>query len=240
MTFLNVKNNAQSTLAAEISAEAVELTVATSEGAKFPTDGDFHITIEAEILKCTSRSTDVLTVTRAQEGTEAALHIAGKTVSLNVTAAVITEIQNGITSLVEDDAYGAGWDGDTSHAPSQNAVYDKIEALSFVLLTIAETQVFSGTSPTTWTDLDLSAVVGSNAALVFLKVYCGTPSRYTAFRKNGDTDDYSHHQESAAHFASISSGFGIVVVPTDTDGVIEWEMDTATASVTIDVVAYLK
>ena len=26
---------------------------------------------------------------------------------------------------VEDDAYGSGWNGDTTHAPSQNAVYDK-------------------------------------------------------------------------------------------------------------------
>jgi len=30
---------------------------------------------------------------------------------------------------VEDAAYGAGWNGDTTHAPSQNAVYDKVEAL---------------------------------------------------------------------------------------------------------------
>lgn len=32
------------------------------------------------------------------------------------------------TAAVEDDAYGAGWDGDTTHAPSQNAVYDQLEA----------------------------------------------------------------------------------------------------------------
>ena len=29
--------------------------------------------------------------------------------------------------FVEDDAYGAGWNGDGAHAPSQNAVYDEIE-----------------------------------------------------------------------------------------------------------------
>ena len=32
---------------------------------------------------------------------------------------------------IEDDAYGAGWNDDTTHAPTQNAVYDKINALSF-------------------------------------------------------------------------------------------------------------
>ncbi|UOF77967.1 hypothetical protein [Caudoviricetes sp.] len=31
---------------------------------------------------------------------------------------------------VSDAAYGAGWDGDTTTAPSKNAVYDKIETLS--------------------------------------------------------------------------------------------------------------
>jgi len=29
--------------------------------------------------------------------------------------------------VVRDDAYGAGWDGDTTHSPSRNAVYDEIE-----------------------------------------------------------------------------------------------------------------
>ena len=31
---------------------------------------------------------------------------------------------------VDDSAYGSGWDGDTTHAPSRNAVYDKIETIS--------------------------------------------------------------------------------------------------------------
>jgi hypothetical protein len=30
---------------------------------------------------------------------------------------------------VSDTAYGAGWDGDTTHAPSKNAVYDKIQTM---------------------------------------------------------------------------------------------------------------
>ena len=31
---------------------------------------------------------------------------------------------------IDDTAYGVGWNGDTTHAPSKNAVYDKIETLS--------------------------------------------------------------------------------------------------------------
>lgn len=34
-----------------------------------------------------------------------------------------------VSAEVEDDAYGAGWNGDTTHAPSQNAAYDKIDAM---------------------------------------------------------------------------------------------------------------
>lgn len=32
----------------------------------------------------------------------------------------------GVSSSVEDDAYGSGWNADTTHAPSQNAMYDQI------------------------------------------------------------------------------------------------------------------
>ena len=32
-------------------------------------------------------------------------------------------------SAISDTAYGVGWDADTTHAPSKNAIYDKIETL---------------------------------------------------------------------------------------------------------------
>lgn len=41
----------------------------------------------------------------------------------------IVEAKASSTSLVSDDEYGAGWDNDTTHAPSKNAIYDKIETL---------------------------------------------------------------------------------------------------------------
>lgn len=37
---------------------------------------------------------------------------------------------NARAAVVEDAAYGSGWNADTTHAPSQNAVYDKIEAIT--------------------------------------------------------------------------------------------------------------
>jgi hypothetical protein len=102
MAFLQVKNRAVSTLASGISDTDTSLTVASGDGAKFPQPGNgFHITIDDEILKCTARSGDTLTVTRAQEGTSAAAHNAGAAVSLNVTAKIIDDIT---TALDDHDA----------------------------------------------------------------------------------------------------------------------------------------
>jgi len=91
--FLEVKNRAISSLASDVTDVATTWTLATGEGAKFPAAGDFHVTCENEIVKVTARSTDTLTVVRAQEGTTGAAHTAGKAVELRITAGIITEIQ---------------------------------------------------------------------------------------------------------------------------------------------------
>jgi len=45
----------------------------------------------------------------------------------------------GGTTTVDNTAYNAtSWDGDTTHAPSKNAVRDKIEALPAVTIAVAE------------------------------------------------------------------------------------------------------
>ncbi|GEM_PF-6613334 len=98
-TWLNVKNNAESTLALGITTVATSLTVAAGGGLKFPS-ANFNITIDDEILLCTTRSGDVLTITRAQEGTLAAAHSAGAAVSLNVTAGIVSQIQAAVDSAI--------------------------------------------------------------------------------------------------------------------------------------------
>lgn len=92
------KNNANSSLASAITDVEGTLTVTTGDGANFPTtaDGDFWVSIDSEILLCTSRATDVLTVTRAEQGTAAAAHSAGAAVELRITEEAITEMQDEI------------------------------------------------------------------------------------------------------------------------------------------------
>lgn len=92
MTWLNVKNNAESTLASGITAAATSLSVASGEGSKFP-GSNFYITIDSEVLLCTTRTGDMLTVTRAQSGTTAAIHAIAAVVSLNIMKEHITELQ---------------------------------------------------------------------------------------------------------------------------------------------------
>lgn len=91
-------NNAYSSLGASLSAVATSLTLATGTGSRFPspTGGNhFLLTLAGldsngnenawEIVRVTARSTDTLTIVRAQEGTTAALWASGTRVELRAT-----------------------------------------------------------------------------------------------------------------------------------------------------------
>lgn len=93
---LKLKNNATSVLAGSIDDAATTFSVSSGDGADFPTltEGDwFPLTIvngvDYEIVRCTDRSGDLFTVTRAQEGTSAASFAAGSRVDLRLTSAAI-------------------------------------------------------------------------------------------------------------------------------------------------------
>lgn len=92
---VKVANNAYSTLASGINNAVTSLSVATGEGARFPTlsgSDVFYATLISasntlEIVKVTARATDTFTIVRAQDGTAAAAFSAGDRVELRVTAA---------------------------------------------------------------------------------------------------------------------------------------------------------
>jgi flagellar capping protein FliD len=93
-------NNAYSTLASGINNSVTTLALATGEGARFPspTGSDYFLATLTqagtetswEIVKVTARSTDTLTIVRAQEGTAAASWATGDKVQLRLTAAPAT------------------------------------------------------------------------------------------------------------------------------------------------------
>jgi len=110
-------------------------------------------------------------------------------------------------------------------------------------LIVAEAQVFSGSAPTSWTDLDLSGTIGSQASLVLLKCTGAGVSDHTfAFRKDGDTDEFYFAADQAggvATFYGLNNVQRAVLVATSPTGVIEWIAEAAD-TVTIDVIAVVK
>ena len=62
-----LKNNSATTLSAQLNQSATSASV--TSGSVFPSSGDFRLLVESEIVLCTGRSGDTLTLVRGQEGT---------------------------------------------------------------------------------------------------------------------------------------------------------------------------
>lgn len=117
-SFKAVKNNARSTLASGMSAgSGTTATVASGTGSRFPapaTDGNFWVTVwshvlyadpfddpNMEIMLCTARSSDTLTVTRAQQGTSSNAHSTGNAIRLLLTEQNMKDIHTASNALEE-------------------------------------------------------------------------------------------------------------------------------------------
>lgn len=99
-------NGAKGRLLTGISAAATSLTLRSGQGALFPSfgAGDFAwLTLEQgtaanptkrEIVRCSARTGDVLTILRAQQGTTALAFDAGARVELRLTAATLASFQD--------------------------------------------------------------------------------------------------------------------------------------------------
>ena len=117
---VKVENNAFGTLSAGITTSDTTVTLDSGEGARFPTLGSgdyFYATIvdtsnNLEIVKVTARSTDSMTVTRAQDGTTARAFSIGDRFELRPVAALFEDIDirgsgGTISGNVDIDSSGA-------------------------------------------------------------------------------------------------------------------------------------
>lgn len=130
---LKYANNGESTLASGISSGVTSLTVASGHGSRFPslTGAEwFPITVvqsggSFEIMRCTARSGDVFTVTRAQEGTTALAFLAGDKVELRLTSAALDQFaRSGPLSTASAEtasAIVAPWQNVLSIVPGANS-----------------------------------------------------------------------------------------------------------------------
>lgn len=102
-------DNATSTLASAIDASVTTITLATGEGAKFPSPsgGDFFdLTLTQalsesswEIVKVTARTDDTLTVTRGQYGTTAASWASGSKAENRIHKAAVADFATKQSSI---------------------------------------------------------------------------------------------------------------------------------------------
>ena len=114
---------------------------------------------------------------------------------------------------------------------------------SGVALTYSNAEVFSGASPTAWTDLDLSGIVGAKRTTLWVKIEAAADMNATAVRTNGDTDEF-HSVTAEANASGCALGHHdagthlVLKVVTDAVGVIEWITETSQTA-TVDVIDYL-
>jgi hypothetical protein len=93
---LKISNNAYAVLAAGVASSDTSITLTAGQGARFPSLGGsdyFYATLvdtgnNLEIIKCTARSGDVLTVVRAQDGTTAKNYVVGDRIEIRPVAAI--------------------------------------------------------------------------------------------------------------------------------------------------------
>lgn len=123
---IKLANNAFGTLAAGIASGATSITLTTGHGARFPSLGAgdyFYATLidtsnNLEIVKCTARSTDVLTVVRAQESTTARAYSAGDRIEIRLTAQTFVDATNIYDKETSSTGYFDIPSGTTAQRPS--------------------------------------------------------------------------------------------------------------------------
>jgi hypothetical protein len=130
---IKVANNAFATLASSITNSATSITLTTGQGARFPSLGAgdyFYATLvdtsnNLEIVKCTARSTDVLTVVRAQESTTARAYSAGDRIEIRLTAQTFLDATQALPTqtgnagkYLKTDGTNATWEPISSVTPT--------------------------------------------------------------------------------------------------------------------------
>jgi len=128
-----------------------------------------------------------------------------------------------------------------------NAQQATLEALANSTVTVGftETQVYSGATTTSWTDLDLSSVVGNNISLVLVKIDRISGQGRFLCRTNGTdyetgTDGFSGAYTSTNwSYIADNHPTGYLFIMTDNSGGIEYRNWQDTGSATISTVFYL-
>lgn len=229
---VKVTNNAYGTLAAGIAAIDTALSLSSGQGARFPalTGSDyFYLTLtdasnNMEIVKVTARSTDALTIVRAQDGTSARAWLLGDRVELRPCAALFND-----KAPTADPTFTGTIT--TPLTASRAVVTGASSELAASAVTATELGYVSGVTSAIQTQLDAklaSATAASTYAALSGAAFTGrvvaTKDSQTAYSSagfevgaaSGDVHLSFHAQgASACSLKHIRNGSGLVVVGTD-------------------------
>ena len=98
MTYKSRKNFAISTLASGMDDSQLTATVKAGEGALFPTS-NFWFVVDTEIMLCSSRTVDVLTITRGDQSTTPAAHDSGARCYNAITTEDVDDLETDIAPI---------------------------------------------------------------------------------------------------------------------------------------------
>jgi hypothetical protein len=228
-------NNAYSSLAANASNSTTTLTLATGTGARFPspTGGNyFLLTLVGldgnanesswEIVKVTARSTDTLTVVRAQESTTAVAWNTGTRVESRATAGTFSD-WNGNTLPISVGGTGA-ITASAARTSLGLAIGTNVQAWDADLDAIAALAGTSGllkkTAANTWT-LDTTTYESTaNKGVANGYVPLGSDSKIASTYLPSYVDDVLEYANLAAFPATGETGK--IYVPLDTNKTYRW------------------
>lgn len=216
---IKLTNNANATLAASIDSSATSITLTSGQGARFPTlaGGDyFYATLvdtsnNLEIVKCTARSTDVLTVVRAQESTTARAYNTGDRIEIRITAQTFADATTATPAQVSDQANtSTGYFDVPTGTTAQRPGSPTSGAIRFNTDT-GSLEFYDGT---TWIQTNLIPVVNS----VTGTIYAGAASTLTLSVSNSTDTITVRFAEGGSVLAdvtgvAVSAGSASVSVP---------------------------
>ena len=133
---------------------------------------------------------------------------------------------------------------ESAEAEDTNGEFEDIIPLPPRVSASGATVFGPASSPESWTELDLSSVVGENTALVILSVSAATTMDAVAVRRNGDTDEYQNTGDDSAFgcasgFYNATDAALVLICVTDAAGVIEWITESSQTA-TVKLIAYIK
>ncbi len=211
-------NNVSTTLATAINTVATTVVVSTGTGSDFPTvsPGDyFYATLVTttgliEIVKCTARTGDSLTVTRAQDNTVATSFPVGSLVEMRVNVAALTDY---LSQFSAEDRY----QGLQASDPSARSSGTALQSGDFYFNSTSNTiRVYNGS---TWQGTSSTKTVEEHTASASQTVFTLT-NPYTPAGKDLSVYINGVRQDSTAYTETNTTTVTFVSGLTNGDGVV--------------------